>query len=92
MRWTDVCTAHPDQWLIIEALDARTENRRRLFDRIALVEACADGASALRRHRELGREHPERELYFVHTENRALEIEERPCIGIRKNDAPASAR
>ncbi len=52
----------------------------------------ADGAAALRRHRELWREHPERELYFVHTNNRALEIAERPWVGIRKNDATAPAR
>jgi hypothetical protein len=38
MRWADVRSAHPDQWLVIEALEAHTENRRRVFDRIAVIE------------------------------------------------------
>jgi hypothetical protein len=92
MRWADVRAAHPDQWLVIEALEAHTENRRRVFDRIAVVEGCPDGAAALRRYRELLREHRERELYFVHTANSVLDIEERSWTGIRRDDAPHHPR
>ena len=88
MRWADVRTTYPDQWLVIEALEAHTTAHRRIFDRITVVETCADGAMAMKRYHELRREHPERELCFVHTGNVELEIVERPWIGIRRNDAP----
>ncbi len=92
MRWVEARALHPDRWLLIEALDAHTENHRRIVDRLAVLEACPNGATALERFRALHREHSDRELYFVHTGNAALEIEERPWIGIRRNDASHAAR
>ena len=41
MRWADVRTAYPDQWLVIEALDARTESGRRLWVKSATVDDLA---------------------------------------------------
>jgi hypothetical protein len=92
MRWTDVRRSHPDEWLVIEALEAHTAEHRRIFDRIAVVEVCPDGVTAQHRYRELRREHPERELYFVHTANADLEIEERPWLGIRLHAAAHPSR
>lgn len=92
MRWADIRASHPDQWLLIEALDARTEDHKRVIDHMAVVEVCPDGATALRRYRELHRDDPGREIYYVHTGNAELAIEERPWTGIRRNDAPHAAR
>jgi hypothetical protein len=92
MLWSDVRAAHPDQWLVIEALEAHTEKAHRVFERLAVVELCSGGTAALRRYRELRSEHPGRELYFVHTGNAELDVEERSWIGIRRNDASDSAR
>ena len=92
MRWADVRALHPDRWLVIEALEAHSELQRRVLDRIVVVETCVDGAAALKRYRQLHHDHPERELYFVHTGNAELEIVERSWIGIRRNDAPHAAR
>ncbi len=83
MRWSDVRNAHPDQWLVIEALDAHSEGHHRIYDRIAVVEACPDGRTTMKRYAELHRKHPLRELAFAHTAMPALEIEERRWIGIR---------
>ena len=44
MNWPEVRQAHPDHWLIIEALEAHTEGQQRIFDQIAVIETCADGA------------------------------------------------
>lgn len=92
MRWVDVCATHPRQWLLIEALEAHTEEHKRIIDDMAVVEVCPDGATALHRYRELRRDHPGRELYYVHTTNAELTIDERPWTGIRRNDAPHTAR
>ena len=87
MTWAEVQKAYPGQWLVIEALEAHTEGVQRLLDRIAVIETCTDGAAALKSYERLHREHPVRELYYVHTGRETLDIRERRWIGIRRNDA-----
>jgi hypothetical protein len=91
MRWAEVRVTHPGQWIVAEALEAHTEQHRRVIDHLAVLETCGDGATALQRYRELRREHPDRELYYVHTGNAELDIEERPWAGIREHDAARPA-
>ena len=83
MRWPAVRAAYPDQWLVIEALEAHTAGNRRIFDRIAVIDTCPDGRTTMKRYGELHRQHPEREFCFVHTSNVELDIEERRWIGVR---------
>ena len=47
MIWSEVRQAYPEQWLIIEALVAQTKNNRRQLERIAVIESCPDGSTAL---------------------------------------------
>ena len=88
MQWSEIRASHPDQWLVIEALDAHSTGGRRVLDRIAVLDVCDDGAAAFARYRQLHRQHPHREIYFVHTANADLDIEERTWIGIRTSHAP----
>lgn len=91
MLWTDVRISHPNQWLVIEALQAHSdEAHRRLLDKIAIVEVCPDGAAALQSYRKLHLEHPEREYYFVHTSREQLDIRERQWLGVRRGHATAN--
>jgi hypothetical protein len=83
MRWSEICASHPDQWLVVEALEARSDNNHRFFDRVTVVEVCPDGRTAMKRHSALQRASPQRELGFVHTSNAELEFEERLWLGIR---------
>lgn len=83
MQWSDVRKAYPEQWLVIEALEAHSARAHRIFDRVAVLEHCADGRAAMKRCNELQRAHPDREFCFVHTEMPTLEIEERRWVGIR---------
>lgn len=87
MVWENVREAYPDQWLIIEALEAHSEGGRRLLDHVVVVETCPDGASAMQRYQRLHREHPLREFYYVHTSRVSLDIRERHWVGIRRSDA-----
>ena len=83
MRWSDVRAAHPDSWLVVEALEAHSENNQRIFDCIAVIEVCTDGTATMKRCAELHRQHPHRELCFVHTSKTELHIEERLWLGPR---------
>ena len=77
MRWEEVRVAHPDQWLVVEALDAHSENDQRIFDRVAVIDVCSDGRASMKRYAELRREHPHREFCFVHTSLVELKIRRR---------------
>ena len=91
MQWQDARALHPDRWLVVEALEAHSTTNRRVIDRLAVLDVCTDGASAMRRYRELNRSVPNRELYFVHTDRRDLVIEERAWVGLRAgHEADAS--
>jgi hypothetical protein len=92
MVWAEIRKAYPDQWLIIEAIEAHTADDRRLLDRVAVVETCSDGTAAMQAYERLHHEYPAREFYFVHTDREELDIRERRWIGIRRNDAAYAQR
>jgi hypothetical protein len=84
MHWPEIRVTYPNQWLIVEALEAHTTpDSRRHLDRLAVVEQCRDGSDAMKSYRSLHGRYPQRELYFVHTSREELEIEERQWLGIR---------
>lgn len=88
MLWTEIREAHPNQWLIIEALEAHTTpDQQRELTQIAIIARCADGQEAQQRYRQLHTEYPQREFYFVHTSRETLDIRERQWVGIRRYDA-----
>lgn len=86
MIWSEIRTAYPEQWLVIEALEAYTtaDNQRQL-ERIGVIETCSDSSSAMQTYRRLHQIYPTREFYFVHTSREVLDIRERQWIGIRSN-------
>jgi len=50
MLWSDIRILYPDKWLIIEALDAFTneDNQRKLND-IAIIDICSNNISVMKR-------------------------------------------
>jgi hypothetical protein len=83
MTWTDIRRHYPHQWLLVEALLARSEAGRRQVDELAVVDAFPDGESALRAYLRIHRSAPVRELYVVHSDREELEITERTWLGLR---------
>lgn len=82
MDWNAVRQAYPDRWLIVEALEAHSEDNQRQLDRLAVVEECRDGAAAFQRYQALHQQYAERELDFVHTAREQLTSLVRQRIGI----------
>jgi hypothetical protein len=86
MLWSDIRKIYPNQWLVIEALEAHTTpNNQRELDKIAVIDVCSDGSAAMTRYRSLHSQFPGREFYFVNTSREALDIRERQWVGIRRN-------
>jgi hypothetical protein len=88
MHWSEIRIAYPQQWLIIEALEAHTtlDNQRQL-DSVAVIESAPDGNTAMQRYRHLHQKYPLREFYFVHTSREELDIREIQWLGIRRSNA-----
>lgn len=85
MKWEDVKLNYNDEWIIIEAINARTKDENRIIEQLAVVDTFNDdNNAALRKYVELHKEHPERELYVVHTSREHLNIKERRWIGVRR--------
>jgi len=88
MQWPEIRQTYPDQWLIVEALEAHTTpDRQRVPDRLAVIELCPDGSAAFQCYRRLHQQFPQREFYFLHTSRKALDIRESRWLGIRRADA-----
>ena len=83
MQWPEIRQAYPEQWLVIEALEAHTQNQQRILDRIAVIETCSGGTTALQRYQQYHQQNPHREFYFVHTQRDNLDITERRWVGNR---------
>ena len=85
MKWNEIRKTYPQQWLIIEALEAHTttEHLRRL-DRISVIERCESGQSAFERYRQLHKQYPYREFYYIHTSRKQPIIHELQGMGIRR--------
>lgn len=92
MEWSEIRSLYPDQWLVVEALEARTTpDSRRQLDQMAVIERCPNGIAAMQTYRRLHQQHPAREFYFVHTSRKELDIREQHWLGIRYNAAIAKA-
>lgn len=85
MRWEQIRSHYPNQWLLIEAIKAHSEADRRILEDIAVINTFADSVSAMHDYIHLHRVAPERELYVCHTDREELEISERYWLGLRKS-------
>jgi len=83
MTWMEVRRRYPHQWVVVEALDARSELGKRRLEELAVVEPFLDAEGALRAYLKLHRRAPGRELYVLHTDREDLDIAERTWLGLR---------
>jgi hypothetical protein len=83
MSWEEICKLFPSRWLLVEAIDAHSENERRFLDDIAVIDTYPSGRAAIAAFLELHEKPPRRELYVLSTDREILEIEELRWSGIR---------
>jgi hypothetical protein len=83
MKWEKIREHYPNQWVLMEAIDACTDDGKRIVQEGSVVNYYKDSKVALDEYKDLHRQSPERELYVVHTSNQELEILERKWLGIR---------
>jgi hypothetical protein len=83
MKWEKVRENYPNQWVLVEAIEAHSESGKRILEQLAVLNTFPDSLIAMRSYKELHKKSPNRELYVLHTDRKALDILERKWIGIR---------
>ena len=83
MKWQEIRTHYPQQWLLVEAIKARSEANKRILEQLAVVGTFENSTTALNSYKQFHHEAPERELYVFHTSRETLDITERRWLGIR---------
>lgn len=84
MTWQQIRERYPDQWLLVEAIEAHSSEGRRVLDELTVVQEYPGGEEAMRGYLDRHRRSPERELYVLHTDRQTLEIDEREWLGLRR--------
>ena len=84
MLWEEIKKTYPNQWVIIEAIEAHTKGNQRIIEQMTVVNTYqGDNNNALLQYLQLHRKHRERELYVVHTSRPELDIVEEKWIRVR---------
>lgn len=83
MKWEGLRNKYPETWVLFEAVEAHSENGKRIMDNISIVDTFNDSESAIKAYRELHKKDPKRELYVANTKKEILEIVERKWLGVR---------
>ncbi len=83
MKWEEIRNHYPHQWLLVEAIRARSESGKRILEQLAVVSTFSDSKQAMDGYIHLHRLSPTRELYVLHTDRADLDIAERSWLGIR---------
>jgi hypothetical protein len=83
MVWQDIRKYYPQQWLLVEAIQAHSEANKRILEQLAVVDAFPDSIAAMKRYIQLHHEAPQRELYVFHSSRETLDIPERSWLGVR---------
>ncbi len=84
MEWNEIKKKYPNQWIVIEAIDAHStsDNYRHIEDAI-VIDKFKDGEAAMSFYRNLHKSDPLKEYYFLHTSRKDLNIPERKWLGVR---------
>lgn len=84
MKWEQVRKQYPEQWVLIEAISAHTENSIRYPDELSVISYFPDSTTAWKEYKKLHLAEPTREYYIFHTDKETFEVEEQKFIGVRR--------
>jgi hypothetical protein len=80
MKWETVREHFPNQWVIMEAFDARSEGGKYIVEDMSVLDAVLNGSDLMRVYRERLCKTPDRSILFFHTKRETLDIEERTSL------------
>ncbi|MEI3614018.1 hypothetical protein [Pseudogracilibacillus sp. SO30301A] len=85
MKWEEVRQAFPKKWILLEAVQAYTnEKSERVLEEITPLKKFSNSPDAMKEYQKLHREDPTRELYVLHTSRKKPDIIEKKWVGVRR--------
>lgn len=85
MKWNEARKIYPNKWLLFEAIEAYSEDGKRVVKELSVINVYEQGKDALKEYSDKHKKDKSREMYVYNTKNEELLIEERNWIGVRKN-------
>ena len=83
MKWEEIRSNFPHQWLLVEAMEAYSEGGKRILKQLSVINTYTDSVVAMKAYAKLHHEIPAREFFVFHTDHEQLDISERRWLGIR---------
>jgi hypothetical protein len=84
VKWEKVREQYPEQWVLVEAISAYSENSIRYLEEIAVISSFPDSTLAWKEYKKLHLSDRSRELYISHTDHQSIEIKEQKFMGVRR--------
>jgi hypothetical protein len=86
MKWEDVCLAFPKTWVLLEVIQAYTnDDSVRVLKEVAPLQKFLNSPDAMKAYKKFHKEDPSRELYVLHTSRKELNIIEKTWVGVRRS-------
>ena len=83
MTWKDVKKVYPDQWVLLEVVEAHSEGEKRIDEHMNVIGSFADdGDKAFEKYIEMHKVRKEIEYYIYHTSNENLNIGIKKRFGV----------
>ena len=83
MKWKDIREKYPDSWVLFEAVQAHSNEGKRIVDDIAVLDRFTDSDDAMKTYHNIHKKDLGREMYVAHTKKQHLEIQEMKWLGVR---------
>jgi hypothetical protein len=83
MNWEDVNKKYKDTWLVIEAIKAESNDKKRSVKDVKIIDSFNDSQIAYKKYQELHKKEPSKEMYVVFSNWNELSFEELNWKGLR---------
>lgn len=77
MKWVEARKIYVNKWILLEAIEAHSQDGKRIVDELFVIKAYEQGKEALKEYAEKHKKEKSREMYVYNTKNIDLLIEER---------------
>lgn len=82
MRWQEVQKRFPNEWVVLEVINAHSDDGYRYIEEVVVVDKFENSLEAMDSYEKLRKDQPQREYCFFHTSRENLVARER-YMGIR---------
>jgi hypothetical protein len=77
MKWQEVKERFPNEWVVLEATKAYSQDGHRYIEEVNVIDRFESSTNAMHRYAELHRKQPHKEYCFFHTSRPLLIARER---------------